>query len=294
LSSVFLLLKKIGVGNADFVPSWLRVSHSDLVSHEGTEEICPSASAPVESRALHGAAQPGRWSDRLASVQDFLSCRPATTIADEPEQKRASRIRPFSHSSPMRILLSGACGFVGSTLARAFAQAGNHQVYGFDSFIRPGSEINRLELSRLGVKLAHADLRQAADVDALPACDWVIDAAASPSVLAGIDGRTSSRQLVDHNLGGTVNLLEYCKRHRAGFILLSTSRVYSIPPLARLSVEVADNAFRPGTGATPPPGVTAAGVDETFATTAPVSLYGATKLASEALARPGYLRLLDQ
>lgn len=184
----------------------------------------------------------------------------------------------------MRILLSGACGFVGSTLARALAQAGGHQVHGFDSFIRPGSESNRLELSRLGVKLVHADLRQAADIEALPACDWVIDAAANPSVLAGIDGRTSSRQLVDHNLGGTVNLLEYCKRHRAGFILLSTSRVYSIAPLARLSVEVADNAFRPSTGVTPPPGVTAAGVEETFSTTAPISLYGATKLASEALA----------
>ena len=29
-------------------------------------------------------------------------------------------------------------------------------------------------------------------------------------------------------------MLEYCKAHRAGFILLSTSRVYSIPPLAAL------------------------------------------------------------
>ncbi|MDE3084698.1 MAG: NAD(P)-dependent oxidoreductase, partial [Verrucomicrobiota bacterium] len=36
----------------------------------------------------------------------------------------------------MRILLSGACGFVGSTLARALAQAG-HQIFGFDNFIRP-------------------------------------------------------------------------------------------------------------------------------------------------------------
>jgi len=52
----------------------------------------------------------------------------------------------------------------------------------------------------------------------VPAVDWVIDAAANPSVLAGVDGRTSSRQLVEHNLGGTVNLLEFCKAHRAGFV----------------------------------------------------------------------------
>jgi CDP-paratose 2-epimerase len=112
----------------------------------------------------------------------------------------------------------------------------------------------------------------------------VIDAAANPSVLAGLDGRTSSRQLVEHNLAGTVNLLEYCKQHRAGLILLSTSRVYSIPPLAALPVEVVDGAFRPAAGANLPPGLGAAGVTEAFATAAPVSLYGATKLASEALA----------
>lgn len=185
----------------------------------------------------------------------------------------------------MRILISGICGFVGSTLARAFTeQAGAHEVGGFDNFIRPGSEQNRAELKRRGVKLFHGDLRAASDLEALPAVDWVIDAAANPSVLAGVDGRTSSRQLVEHNLGGTVNLLEYCKQHRAGFILLSTSRVYAIAPLASLPMEVADRAFRPARSATLPPGVTAAGVDETFSTTAPVSLYGATKLASEALA----------
>jgi len=127
----------------------------------------------------------------------------------------------------MKILLSGACGFVGTTLARAFVQAG-HQVVGFDNFIRPGSESNRAELKQLGVGLVHADLRAASDIDALPAADWVIDAAANPSVLAGVDGKTSSRQLIEHNLGGTINLLEYCKLHRAGFTLLSTSRVYSI------------------------------------------------------------------
>jgi CDP-paratose 2-epimerase len=185
---------------------------------------------------------------------------------------------------PMRILISGVCGFVGSTLARAFAEAGGHELVGFDNFIRPGSESNRADLKRRGVKLFHGDLRSASDLETLPAVDWVIDAAANPSVLAGVDGRTSSRQLVEHNLGGTVNLLEFCKQHRAGFILLSTSRVYAIAPLAALPVAARDGAFRPATGATLPPGVTAAGVDETFSTAAPVSLYGATKLASEALA----------
>jgi CDP-paratose 2-epimerase len=174
---------------------------------------------------------------------------------------------------------------VGSTLARSFAHAGKEfELVGFDNFIRPGSESNRAELKRLGVKLFHGDLRAASDLETLPAVDWVIDAAANPSVLAGVDGRTSSRQLVEHNLGGTVNMLEFCKQHRAGFILLSTSRVYAIAPLAALSMETHDRAFRPASNALFPPGVSSSGVRETFSTLAPVSLYGATKLASEALA----------
>lgn len=187
----------------------------------------------------------------------------------------------------MRILISGICGFVGSTLARAFAETGaKHEILGFDNFIRPGSESNRAELKRLGVKLFHGDLRAASDLETLPAVDWVLDAAANPSVLAGVDGKTSSRQLIEHNLGGTVNMLEYCKQHRAGFILLSTSRVYSIAPLAGLPMIAENDAFKPKL---PIPAalhhtLSSSGLTEQFSTGAPISLYGSTKLASEALA----------
>ena len=185
----------------------------------------------------------------------------------------------------MRILISGICGFVGSTVARTLLAAGRgHQIFGFDNFIRPGSESNRTELKALGVKLFHADLRAASDLETLPPADWVIDAAANPSVLAGVDGKTNSRQLVEHNLLGTVNVLEYCKQHRAGFILLSTSRVYAIEPLASLQVVAVNHAFTPMLLDKVPPGLTPAGLDESFSTGAPLSLYGATKLASEALA----------
>src|SRR5262249_4433690 len=91
-------------------------------------------------------------------------------------------------------------------------------------------------------------------------------------------------QLVEHNLLGTVNLLEYCRRHRAGFILLSTSRVYAMRPLASLSLEVVDDAFRPVATTALPPGLSPAGIDETFSSAPPLSLYGTTKVAAEQLA----------
>jgi len=185
----------------------------------------------------------------------------------------------------MKILITGCCGFVGSTIAAKWLEsAPGITIYGIDNLVRPGSELNRRRLQKLGVKLFHGDIRIQSDFENLPAVDWVIDAAANPSVLAGVDGETSSRQLLEHNLFGTVNLLEYCKRHGAGFILLSSSRVYSIKPLANLIVDPFGHRFHLNPGQSFPAGLTAAGVSETFSTVPPVSLYGSSKLASELLA----------
>ncbi|MDD5350703.1 MAG: NAD-dependent epimerase/dehydratase family protein [Chthoniobacteraceae bacterium] len=185
----------------------------------------------------------------------------------------------------MKLLLTGVCGFVGGTLARALQEIDpGIEILGIDNFSRPGSECNRLALKRRGVEVRHADLRSASDIQALPAVDYVIDAAANPSVLAGVDGQTGSRQLLEHNLGGTLNLLEYCKAAKAGFILLSTSRVYALEPLASLPVKTANGAFEPDPAGPLPPGLSAEGVAETFSTQPPLSLYGTSKRASELLA----------
>ena len=114
--------------------------------------------------------------------------------------------------------------------------------------------------------------------------DWVIDAAAQPSVLAGRDGKTSTRQLLEHNLLGTINLLEYCRTSRAGFILLSTSRVYSIPALRSCLCGSEVTALSLSKRARCPRGGPRRH-DEPFSTEAPISFYGATKLASERLAQ---------
>jgi len=185
----------------------------------------------------------------------------------------------------MKVLITGICGFVGSSLAREIlSRVSGVAVLGVDSLVRPGSEMNRTALRELGIGLFHGDVRCSSDFEQLPAVDWVIDAAASPSVLIGADGRTTSRQAIEHNLLGSVNVLEYCKARRAGIVLLSSSRVYSIPHLQALPLKESADSFVFDEERPRPPGVSSAGVSESFSTGAPISLYGATKLASEALA----------
>lgn len=185
----------------------------------------------------------------------------------------------------MKVLITGICGFVGSQLARGLLHQANGpmEIVGIDNLSRRGSWRNREALAQLGVVVLHGDIRNASDLESVGAVDYLIDVAATPTVMAGLDGKSSSRQLVENNLCGTVNLLEHCKRYGAGFILLSTSRVYSIEPLASLPLDVRDNAFEP-VGTPMPPGLSPQGVSEQFSTAAPVSLYGASKLASEQLA----------
>ena len=194
----------------------------------------------------------------------------------------------------MKLLITGACGFVGSSLAEYFLERREGvEVWGIDNLMRPGSETNRSKLKRLGARVIHGDMRAASDFEALPRVDWVIDAAANPSVLAGVSGDFSSRQLFEHNLGSMVNVLEFCKRHEAGLVLLSSSRVYSVAALAGLPLKERGDAFSGKTGATAfeldaskplPVGVSCEGITRGFSTAPPVSLYGATKLASEVMA----------
>ncbi len=185
----------------------------------------------------------------------------------------------------MKILITGACGFVGSALAEFLLERMEGvELVGIDNLMRPGAETNRTRIEQLGVEFIHADLRSASDLMGVPACDWVIDAAANPSVLAGLSGTGSSRRLFEHNLAAIGNVLEYCREHKAGLLLLSSSRVYSIPALVSVPLRERNHAFEIDPTGPLPNGLSVEGIGVDFATTAPVSLYGATKLASEIMA----------
>src|SRR5690349_11022432 len=103
----------------------------------------------------------------------------------------------------MKILISGICGFVGSTLAESLLERiEGLKILGIDNLMRPGAETNRPKLRRMGVQFVHGDIRSASDFEDLPATDCVIDAAANPSVIAGLQTGFTSRQLFEHNLAG--------------------------------------------------------------------------------------------
>jgi CDP-paratose 2-epimerase len=185
----------------------------------------------------------------------------------------------------MKLLITGICGFVGSALAESLLlRRPGLSICGIDNLMRPGAESNRAKLRRLGIDFIHGDIRAASDVAALPKADWVIDAAANPSVLAGVGGGGSSRQLFEHNLSALGNILEYCRSQAAGLLMLSSSRVYSIEALAALPLRQQGLAFALDDSQPLPPGASAHGISPGFSTQAPVSLYGATKLASEIMA----------
>ncbi|MFN8353005.1 MAG: NAD-dependent epimerase/dehydratase family protein [Spirosomataceae bacterium] len=181
----------------------------------------------------------------------------------------------------MNILITGGAGFVGSSLALYFKeQYADYQLICLDNLKRKGSELNVQRLTKAGIQFVHGDIRNKEDFDALPAVDVVIEASAEPSVLAGLDGTPD--YLVNTNLFGTVNCLNYAKRHKAAFVFLSTSRIYPIKTIEKLNFVEEETRFSlsENQGIR---GVSANGISEDFPLEGARSLYGATKLASELL-----------
>lgn len=168
---------------------------------------------------------------------------------------------------------------MGSSLAIALkGRYPQYEIIALDNLKRRGSELNLKRLKQASVDFWHGDIRNKEDFDALPAVDAVIEASAEPSVLAGLNGTPD--YLINTNLVGTINCLNYTLKHRAQFIFLSTSRVYPIKTIETLNFAEEETRFIL-TDEQPVPGVSAKGIAETFPLNGARSLYGTTKLASE-------------
>ncbi|QPC84450.1 SDR family NAD(P)-dependent oxidoreductase [Phototrophicus methaneseepsis] len=155
----------------------------------------------------------------------------------------------------MKILVTGAAGFIGSHLAETLVRDG-HTVVAIDNlndyYPTAIKHHNANELTRQGVQLFQLDLAEDDLSAAVDGVEAIFHCAAQP----GISSKVTYDTYVRNNLGATQNLLQATK---------------SLPTIKRF-VNVATSSIY-GSKATSPEDIAAE----------PISYYGVTKLAAEQL-----------
>ncbi len=180
----------------------------------------------------------------------------------------------------MRILVTGGAGFVGANIALALQDKGNRVVV-LDNLRRRGSELNLPHFRKRAIEFIHGDIREPSDLADIPGnFDLMVEASAEPSVHAG--QQNSPAYVIDTNLRGTVNCLEFARHRVDSLVYLSTSRVYSIAALRAIRLKETPQRLEMAAQQTLP-GISEFGIAEGFPIDGARSFYGATKLASELL-----------
>jgi CDP-paratose 2-epimerase len=178
------------------------------------------------------------------------------------------------------ILVTGGAGFVGCALALALKQAASGaKVTAFDNLRRRGSELNLRRLRKAEIAFIHGDVRSPGDLESLPdPPDLIVECSAEPSAQAGYGG--SPEYLIQTNLLGCFHCLELARRHRADFLLLSSSRVYPYGTINTLAYVEEETRYSL-CGNQSVPGACEHGISERFPLEGARSLYGMSKLAAE-------------
>jgi CDP-paratose 2-epimerase len=174
------------------------------------------------------------------------------------------------------VLITGGAGFVGSSIALYLKEKyPSLQIVCLDNLSRRGSELQVSRLRQAGIEFKHGDVRNPGDLAEIDA-EVVLECSAEPSVAAGLSG--SPRYLIDTNLMGTVNVLEWARTRKAGILFLSTSRVYPIERLLTLQTKESDSRI-----VLLEKELHEKGISLDFSLRGARSLYGTTKLSSEYL-----------
>ena len=157
----------------------------------------------------------------------------------------------------MRVLLTGAAGWLGRFLAPRLREKG-HTVVGLDIAPSPRTDVVGTTADRELIKQVFGD--------------FDIDAVAHAGALHKPDiARFSSQNFVDANVSGTLNLLEAASAAGARFVFTSTTSL------------MISQAIRDENGGA------AVFLDENAGPLEPRNIYGVTKLAAEGLCRMHHL-----
>src|SRR5262245_18121842 len=125
----------------------------------------------------------------------------------------------------MRVLITGACGFVGSFTAARFAREG-HEVTGLDLRIRPIDPRNEAP----PIRLVEADIRDPDRVRAVGQecrAEGIVHTAA---VIRQDDGAEAPVRMYRINVDGTMSVLEAARALGARVVYVATATLYGIHP----------------------------------------------------------------
>lgn len=123
----------------------------------------------------------------------------------------------------LRFCISGAAGFIGSTLVKMLLEEG-HQVIGIDNFRCSNSHNLKSVVDNPFFYLVTHDISY--PIQCNYPIDIVIHLASIPSP---VDYYTMPEETLATGLEGTKNMLELARRHGARFLFSSTSEVYGDP-----------------------------------------------------------------
>ncbi len=179
------------------------------------------------------------------------------------------------------LLITGGAGFVGSNLAISFKKKyPSLLVIAFDNLKRRGSELNIRRLRENGVEFVHGDIRNPEDLNFKIKIDLLLECSADPSVLAGYGD--SPEYVINTNLVGTINCLEFTRRDKSDIIFFSTSRVYPFDEINSIKTVEKKTRFEWDEKQDRNiPGWSKKGIDVDFTLHGHRSMYGAAKLCSE-------------
>ena len=125
----------------------------------------------------------------------------------------------------MRVLITGAGGFVGSFTAALFAREG-HEVTGLDRRARPLDRRHQAP----SVPIVEADLRdprQALDAVVASHAEGIVRAAA---VISQSEGAADPLAMYRINVDGTVPVLEAARAYRCRVVYVATATLYGLHP----------------------------------------------------------------